>query len=67
MDTIAAPVERLKARCTIVQAFMCLSDCERYLPRSVELLSRELEMQIALLMADISAGIPGFWSTFWCA
>lgn len=47
VDTIAAPAERLKARCSVVQAFMCLEGCERYLPRAVELLNRELETQIS--------------------
>ncbi len=47
VNTISTPAERLSARCTMTLAFLCLEGCDRYLPRSVELLSRELERQIS--------------------
>ena len=46
VNTIASPADRLSARCAMVLAFLCLEGCGRYLPRSVEHLSRELERQI---------------------
>lgn len=47
VNTISTPADRLSARCTLTLAFLCLEGCERYLPRSVELLGRELERQVA--------------------
>ncbi len=46
VNTIATPADRLSARCTMALAYLCLDGCERYLPRSVEHLNRELERQI---------------------
>ena len=46
VDTIARPRTRLAARIAIVQAGLCLDDCERILPRACDQLERELEAQI---------------------
>lgn len=49
VDTIAAPRARLAVRVAVVQAGLCLDDCERIMPRACEQLERELE---ALILPD---------------
>jgi uncharacterized heparinase superfamily protein len=46
VDMIARPRTRLAARVAVVQAGLCLDDCERILPRACDQLERELEAQI---------------------
>lgn len=45
-DTIDRPAARLAARTAVVQAGLCLDDCERMLPRACDQLERELAAQI---------------------
>jgi uncharacterized heparinase superfamily protein len=46
VDTTARPRTRLAVRIAIVQAGLCLDDCERIVPRACDQLERELEAQI---------------------
>lgn len=46
VDMIGAPEARLTARIAVVQAGLCLDDCERLMPRACGQLERELETQI---------------------
>ncbi len=45
-DSVSQPVDRLMIRTAIVQAVICLNECEKYRARAIENLSSDLETQI---------------------